>query len=228
MHELVVDAHGVVGVLVLNADDVAAAEVHVKTGIAQGTNLVFFASLGLNEFFDVGVIDVEHHHLGCTTSGATGLDGSSRGVSTTHEGNRARCRATGVQEFLARANAREVQSSTRATLEDQAFFAVPVQDRVHGVIHGQDEAGTDLLLGGGTHVEPDRGVEREDLVDQHPRHFVLKDFGVCFGGEVTVVAAGLGVGQHDAVDELAQAGLTLFGANGATEVLRGHDGRSVD
>ncbi|CAB4547248.1 unannotated protein [freshwater metagenome] len=57
---------------------------------------------------------------------------------------------------------------------------------------------------------------------------MFKDFGVCFGGEVAVVAAGLGVGQHDAVDELAQAGLTLFGAYGATEVLGGHDGRSVD
>ena len=69
-HEGVGDTHRVVGVLILNADDVAPAQVHVEPGIAQSTNLVLLARLGLDELFDIGVIDVKDDHLGSTTSGA--------------------------------------------------------------------------------------------------------------------------------------------------------------
>src|SRR3712207_8238436 len=48
------------------------------------------------------------------------------------------------------------------------------------------------------------------------------------GGEVPVLAAGLGVGEHHAVDELPQAVLALRGADGAAEVLRGDDVGGVD
>src|SRR3712207_9385098 len=48
------------------------------------------------------------------------------------------------------------------------------------------------------------------------------------GGEVPVLAAGLGVGEHHAVDELPQAVLELRGADGAAEVLRGDDVGGVD
>src|SRR5690606_22699576 len=42
------------------------------------------------------------------------------------------------------------------------------------------------------------------------------------------VLAGLDVRQHDAVEELAQAGLALGTADGATEVLGGDDRRGVE
>ena len=73
-HELVGDADGVVGVLVLDADDVLAAEVHVEARVAQDADLVFLARLGRDESLDVGVVDVEDDHLGRAAGGAAGLD----------------------------------------------------------------------------------------------------------------------------------------------------------
>ncbi len=75
-HELVGDAHRVVGVLVLDAGDVLAAEVHVEAGVAQHADLVLLARLGLDELLDVGVVDVEHDHLRRAAGGAAGLDGA--------------------------------------------------------------------------------------------------------------------------------------------------------
>jgi hypothetical protein len=85
-HELVAHADGVVGVLVLHADDVLAAEVHVEAGVAQRADLVLLARLGLDELLDVRVVDVEDDHLGRATGRATGLDGAGRGVGAAHEG----------------------------------------------------------------------------------------------------------------------------------------------
>ena len=70
-HELIGDSHRVVGVLVLNRRDVFSTEVHVVSRVAQNPDLVLFSDLGLDELFDVGVIDVEHHHLCGPTCGTT-------------------------------------------------------------------------------------------------------------------------------------------------------------
>ena len=96
LHELVGDPHRVVGVLVLDAGDVLAAEVHVEPGVAQDADLVLFARLGLDELLDVGVVDVEDDHLGGPPGGAAGLDRARGGVSAAHEGHRAatQCRPT--------------------------------------------------------------------------------------------------------------------------------------
>src|SRR3712207_7732904 len=51
----------------------------------------------------------------------------------------------------------------------------------------------------------------------------LEHLGVRVGGEVAVVLAGLGVREHDAVEELLEAPLAHVGPEGATEVLRGDD-----
>ena len=81
---------------------------------------------------------------------------------------------------------------------------------------------------GGADVEPDRGVEREVLVDQQPGQLVLEQLGVGRGREVAVVLAALAVGLHDAVDELLEAPLADVGADGAAEVLGGDDRGGVD
>ena len=81
---------------------------------------------------------------------------------------------------------------------------------------------------GGADVEPDRRVEAEDLVQQHPGQLVLEDLGVVVGREVAVVLAGLGVGEHDAVDQLLEALLAHVGAERAAEVLGGDDRGGVD
>src|SRR6202167_6746911 len=48
-HELVADPHRVVRVLVLDADDVLAAEVHVEARVAQDPDLLLLAGLGDDE-----------------------------------------------------------------------------------------------------------------------------------------------------------------------------------
>ena len=77
-------------------------------------------------------------------------------------------------------------------------------------------------------VEPDRRVEAEHLVQQHPGQLVVEDLGVLLGGEVAVLLAGAAVLADDPVDDLAQAGLALRGADGAAEVLGRHDVGRVD
>ena len=140
VHELVGDADGVVGVLVLDADDVPAAEVHVEPGVAEGPDLLLLARLGRDELLDVRVVDVEHHHLGRAAGGAAGLDRARGGVGAAHEGHRAAGGAAGGQQLLAGADLGQVDAGAGAALEDQALLPVPLQDRVHGVIHGEDEA----------------------------------------------------------------------------------------
>ena len=116
-HELVGDADGVVRVLVLDAGDVRAAEVHVETGVAQHADLVLLARLGLDELLDVGVVDVEDDHLRRAPGRAAGLDRAGRGIGAAHEADRAGRGAAGGQQFLRRADAREVQARTEPPLK---------------------------------------------------------------------------------------------------------------
>ena len=194
-HELVGDPDRVVGVLVLHGGDVLAAEVHVEAGVAQRADLVLLARLGLDELLDVGVVDVEHDHLGRAPGRAAGLDGAGGRVGAAHERDRAGRGAAGGQQLLGRPDPGEVEAGAGAALEDQALLAVPVEDRVHRVVDGEDEAGRDLLRARRADVEPDRGVEREHLVQQRPGQLVLEDLGVVGGREVAVLLAGPAVGR---------------------------------
>ena len=99
-HELVGDPHRVVGVLILDGKGVFTVEIHVKAGVSEHARLAFFEHLALDEVGDVGMIHVEHHHLGGPSSFATGLDGAGGGVSATHEAHRARCSTAALQLLL--------------------------------------------------------------------------------------------------------------------------------
>ena len=227
-HEQIGDAHRVIGVLVLNGGDVLAAEIHVEAGILENADLLLFADLGLDELLDIRMIDVEHDHLRCATCCATALDGAGGCVSAAHEGDRAGGGAAGgLEELLAGADTREVQACTRATLEDEALFLVPVEDGIHRVVNRENEAGADLLRGGGADVEPHRRVEAEHLVQQHVGELVLEDLGIGVGTEVAVLLARLRVGEHHAVDELLETPLASLSADSATEVLGRDDGGGV-
>ncbi len=222
-HELVVHADGVVGVLVLDGRDVVAAQVHVEARVAQGADLLLLLHLGLDEGLDVRVVHVQDDHLGGAAGGAARLDRSCGRVGAAHEGDRTRGVAAGGEELLGGADAGEVQAGAGAALEDHALFLVPVEDRLHGVVDGQDEAGGDLLRLGRTDVEPHRGVEAEDLVQEGVGQLVLEDLRVGGRREVVEVLAGLRVRLHDPVDQLLQTGLALRGADRAAEVLAGDD-----
>ena len=73
------------------------------------------------------------------------------------------------------------------------------------------------------HVEPDRRVEAHLLVDEQVGQLGLEGLEVRVRGEV---ALGFGPGRDrvdDPVNELADGGLALRGAEVAAEVLADHD-----
>ena len=76
LHELVRDAHRVVGVLVLDGVNVCTVKVHVETIVTKNASLLFFLGLAPDEFFNVRVINVQDDHLRGATSLATRLDGA--------------------------------------------------------------------------------------------------------------------------------------------------------
>src|SRR5690606_21909774 len=127
-HELVRHADGVVGVLVLDAGDVLAAEVHVEPGVPQRADLVLLARLGLDELLDVGVVDVQHDHLRGPAGRAARLDRPGGRVGAAHERDGPAGGAAGREQFLAGADAGEVEAGAGAALEDDALFLVPVQN----------------------------------------------------------------------------------------------------
>jgi hypothetical protein len=159
-----------------------ATEVHVEAGgVAKRADLVLSRSAldSMNSSM-VGVIDVEHGPSSRRRVGAAGLDRCTALAvgRPCHERHRARRRgASGAEQLLRRAYPGQVEAGAGAALKMKPSSRVPVQDRVHRVVDRQDEAGADLLRRRGADVEPDRGVEREVLVQQHPGQLVLEDLG---------------------------------------------------
>ena len=208
----------------MNAERIDAVEVHVEAGIAQHAGLVLFFALAPDELFDIWVIDVEDDHFRGTTGLAAALDGACRRIGATHEAHGAAGRAAALQQFLARADLRQVDARTRAALEDGAFFAVPVEDAVHRVVDREDEAGAGLLRHtGDTDVEPHWAVERCSLGDEDELEFIAKCVGLGVVSEVAALDAPTRDGVDNAVDDLTQRTLALGSSGGATEVLLGHD-----
>ena len=221
LHELVVDPHRVVGVLVLDRVRVGAVEVHVEAGVAERTGLVLLERLAPDEVLDVGVTDVEHDHLGRAPGGPARLDRSGGRIGAAHEGDGTGSGSPRLQTLFGRTDAREVDAGAGAVLEDPALFRVPVEDRVHLVLYFEDETRCDLLatLGTPADVEPHRGVERGLLGDQEVGELVLEDLRLVIVGEVAAGEALLVVAVHDPVDHLFDRPFALGGAGRAPEVL---------
>ena len=228
-HEVVRDADRVVGVLVLDRVDVLAVEVHVEARVAQDARLALLVRLAPDELLDVGVVDVEDDHLRGAPRLAARLDRARRRVGAPHEADRARRGAAAREQLLARADLREVDARARAALEDGALLGVPVEDRVHRVVHREDEARA-RLLGDALHadVEPHRRVERRLLVDDEVLELRAERRRLLVVDEVAVLHAPLADRVDDPVGDLAQRRLALLGAERAAEVLLGEDVRRVD
>ena len=202
VHELVAHAHRVVGVLELDAVPGLAVQAHVVAHLAERPGLLLLLGLAVHELGDVGVIHVEDDHLGGATRGATALDGARAGVGAAHERHRARGLAAAREALLRRADVGQVDARPRAALEDDALLADPVEDRLHGVLHRQDEAGRALRVLAHADVEPHGRVECGHLVHQQVRQLVLEHLGLVLGREVTLLHAPCLEGEHHAVDEL--------------------------
>ena len=98
-----------------------------------------------------------------------------------------------------------------------------VEDRLHRVLHGVDEAGRALRVLLEADVEPDRAVERGLLIDEQVLELVAERLEVVFAREVLLLARPLGDRVDDAADQLLDAALALGRADLPAEVLRDHD-----
>ena len=89
------------------------------------------------------------------------------------------CGAAALQVLVRRADVRQVDARARTALEDRALFPVPVEDRVHRVVDGEDEARARLLRHAlHADVEPHRRVERGALVHEDVLELVAERLGL--------------------------------------------------
>ena len=87
LHELIRDAHAVVGVLEEDGAVGLTVEGAIVAGVDEGPGFLLFFGLAPDVFDDVGVISVEDHHLGRATGLTATLDDASEGVVAFHEGD---------------------------------------------------------------------------------------------------------------------------------------------
>ena len=227
-HEVVGDAHRVVGVLVLDRVAVLAVEVHVEAGFTERACLALLDRLAPDELLDVGMVGVEDHHLRGAPRLPTRLDGPGRRVGAAHEAHRAARGAAALEPLLRGSEAREVDPRPGPALEDGPLFPVPVEDRVHPVVDGEDEARARLLRDAAhADVEPHGRVERGALVHQDVLELVAERLGLVVVDEVAVADSPVGDRVGDPVDDLPQRRLALRCAERAPEVLLGDDVRRV-
>ena len=183
--------------------DVVAAEVHVEAGVAQRADLVLLARLGLDELLDVGVVDVEHDHLGRATGRAAGLDRARGRVGAAHERDRAGRGAAGESSSLDERIRERLRPAPEPPLKIKPSSLYQLRIESIESSTARMKQARDLLRRLGADVEPDRAVERETWCSSMSGQLVLEDLGVLGRGEVAVVLAGLGVGLHDPVDRAA-------------------------
>jgi hypothetical protein len=228
LHEVVGHAHRVVGVLKEDRLVGLAVERAVVARVDERPRLLLFLGLAANELLDVRVIDVEDHHLGRSSRLAARLDHAREGIEALHETDRARRRAAAVEQFLRRANGRQIRAGARAVLEQHALGLGQAQDGLHGVLDAVDETGRTLWLCLDAHVEPNGRVEGHLLLDQQVLELGAVVVGRSLVGKVPVLRPPSSDGVGHAVDELAHGALAFGCTQLATEVLlHDHVGRGL-
>ena len=107
LDEVVGDAHRVVRVLARDGGVGFAVEVAGVASRDQGGDLLLLFGLPDDELLDVGMVDVEHHHLGGAPGGAATLDRAGRAVEDLEEAHQAGGRAAaGERLALGRGSSR--------------------------------------------------------------------------------------------------------------------------
>ncbi len=169
------------------------------------------------------MVDVEDHHLRGAAGLAAGLDRARPRVGAAHERHGPGSSAALRKRLDRSADLRQIHAGAGAAAEDAPFAGVPVENRLHGVVDGQDEAGRALRLLFEADVEPDRRVESGELVQQDVRELVAERVGVEVVGQVALLDAPVGDGAGDAADHLANRVLARGRVELAAEVLLSDD-----
>ena len=143
-HELVRDAHGIVGVLEEDGAVGFAIERRIVAGVDQRVRLLLFLGLAPDETLDVRMIGVEDHHLRRAPRLAAGLDHARERIEALHEAQRTGGTAAAGQPGVLLAQRRKVGARARSPLEQHAFGLRQVENRFERILHRIDEAGRAL------------------------------------------------------------------------------------
>ena len=100
VHEILIDADGVVRVLAGNGLIGFAVHAGVVAHLAQIPNLLFLVGLPIDKGFDFRVVDVGDDHFGRTPRRAAGFDGAGVAVEPLKEAHHARGFAAGGELFV--------------------------------------------------------------------------------------------------------------------------------
>ena len=112
-------------------------------------DLLLFADLPVDEVLDVGMIDVDHHHLGGAAGGAAGLDRPGGAVADLEEAHQPRRPAAAGKRFVFAAEPGEVGAGARSVLEQARLADPEVHDAAlvdQIVLDALDEAGVGLRM----------------------------------------------------------------------------------
>ena len=252
LHELIGHADREIGVLEQDRAVGFAIEVGgIAALFDEAMGLALFFPLALDEFEDVRMRDLEGLHLGGAASFAARLDHCGDLVVNAHEGERAGGLAAAAELFTLRTDRGKIGAGAGAELEEHRFAGREPHDVFHVVVDALDEAGralrifvrivrlgdlklfsipmpvafraTDAVLMKETDVEPNRRIEGAMLVEAEPRQVAIEGLAIFRGGEVAIHEPPIGDRAGHAMDELANAVFTFWGAVLAIEILADDD-----
>ena len=115
----------------------------------QRGHLLLFKHLPVDIGFDIRVIDIDDHHLGCAPRGATRLDRARGAVADFQERHQAGRLAAAGQSFAFAAQPGEIRAGARAVFEQARLAHPQVHDAtvVHQIVgDGLDETGVRLRM----------------------------------------------------------------------------------
>ncbi len=120
----------------------------------QRSDLLLLEHLPGDEVLDIGMVDVDRHHLGCAARRAAGLDGARRAIADLEERHQAGRLAAAGELLALAADEGEVGAGAGAVLEETRLADPQIHDAafVHQIVgDALDEAGVWLrpLIGRG-------------------------------------------------------------------------------
>src|SRR4030095_3513414 len=98
-------------------------------------------------------------------------------------------------------------------------LTVQIQDRLHGVIHREDETSGALGFWFDTAIEPHWTVETGLLVHQNVGEFIVEALCIFFGSKIAVLSAPSRDRIDHAADHLAHAVFSLRTSQGAAKIF---------
>ncbi len=115
----------------------------------QRRHLLLLDDLPIDEIFDIGVIDVDDHHLGGAARGAARFDGARRAVADLQKAHQARGLPAARERLVLAAQTGEIRARAGAVFEQARLARPQIHDAalVHQIVgDALDEAGVGLRM----------------------------------------------------------------------------------